>query len=100
MKKPNITPGEWTLEPGRNFSTQSGTFYLTYGRDKNTSLPHFSSPTELDANARAIAAVPELLEALEMVHWWIIGSLPKGRTSSDCLRQMREALEKAGYTFD
>ena len=59
------TPGPWELEAGRCFRTQSGTFYLAYGSDPKTSAPHFKSPTELDANARLIAAAPDLLAALE-----------------------------------
>ena len=61
------TPGPWRLEAGRTIVTSSGAFYLAYGSDAHTSLPHFTSPTELDANARLIAAAPDLLAALEAV---------------------------------
>jgi hypothetical protein len=58
------TPGPWTLEGGRNIATQSGTFYLTYGKDKHGNAL-FRDFCELDANARLIASAPALLAALE-----------------------------------
>jgi hypothetical protein len=57
------TPGPWTLEAGRSIVTPSGSFYLSYGSDK-TGKPNFPNFCELDANARLIAAAPEMLAAL------------------------------------
>jgi hypothetical protein len=58
------TPGPWTLEAGRNFITSSGEFYITYGQDRYKN-PKFKDFCELDANARLIAAAPDMLSALK-----------------------------------
>jgi hypothetical protein len=58
------TPGPWTLEAGRNFITPDGEFYLSYGKDKHGN-PKFKNFCALDANARLIAAAPELLKESE-----------------------------------
>lgn len=58
------TPGPWQLEAGRSFKTASGEFYITYGKDRFGN-PLFRDFCELDANARLIAAAPDLLEAAE-----------------------------------
>lgn len=69
----SFTPGPWTLEAGRTIQTRSGKFHLAYRTDPQTSEKEFSSPTELDANARLIAAAPDLLNACvamgEKVPW-------------------------------
>ena len=66
------TPGPWELVAGRTFHTEDGTFSLSYGRESGTNVPRFRSPERLDANARLIAAAPDLLAAAE----WVIGNLP------------------------
>jgi hypothetical protein len=91
MKRPPITPGPFTLKAGRNIETPSGTFYLAYGRDKDNSAPLFSSPTELDAIAKATAALPDLLETLE--------SIAHDFRCSDNAEHARDALRLAGYEF-
>ena len=103
MKRPPITSGPFDLEAGRNIKTPSGTFFLSYGRERGTSAPFFSSPTELDAIARAVSALPDLLAALERVlsrspH---IGQSDthEGLENCDMLAACRAALLKAGYTF-
>ena len=58
------TPGPWTLAESRHIETTSGTFYLTYGSVPKTGAPLFRNFSELDENARLIAAAPDLLEAL------------------------------------
>lgn len=65
MTNAKHTPGPWNLEAGRSIVTSSGAFYLSYGTDKASGAPHFSNFCELDANARLIAASPDLLVALE-----------------------------------
>jgi hypothetical protein len=110
MKRPPITPGPFALKAGRNIETPSGTFYLTYGRDKDNSAPFFSSPTELDAIAKATAALPALLEALEKTtealedaREIILDLDPdahaRTRPLSDRISKTRSALRLAGYEF-
>ena len=65
LKFAKHTPGPWNLEAGRSIVTSSGAFYLSYGKDKASGAPHFSNFCELDANARLIAAAPDLLAELE-----------------------------------
>lgn len=61
-----FTPGPWELQAGRSINTSSGSFYLSYGKDKNGN-PNFRDFCELDRNAQLIAAAPDLLAALECV---------------------------------
>lgn len=67
--KTTHTPGPWTLEAGRNIKTQSGEFYITYGKDTHGN-PLFRDFCELDRNARLIAAAPDLLAAIEHCIDW------------------------------
>lgn len=54
------TPGPWTLEAGRCVVTSDGRFTVSKCNDW-----HPEKIVELDANARLIAAAPELLTALK-----------------------------------
>ena len=62
------TPGPWELLEGRNIKTVNGIFFLSYGCDEHSKKPFFFSKengwSELEANAKLIAAAPELLQAL------------------------------------
>ena len=98
MKRPQITPGPFVLKAGRNIETPSGTFYLAYGRDKDTSRPLFSSPVELDAIAKAATALPALLAALESA-LDLIAELNEGGAENPEENEIREALRLAGYEF-
>lgn len=106
MKKPNITPGPWVCEPamegqdcGHRIHTRDS---APYG------MAHIYSPgANAKANARAIAAVPDLLEALEMARDLIAlarSRFPKSVKHRDtyklCLADaaIGSALTKAGYT--
>ena len=67
MKKPNITPGEWrisrkisTLIVGKTHDGYERSVASAGGFTRNT---HDETP-ENEANAKAIAAVPQLIEAL------------------------------------
>lgn len=61
------TPGPWQLEAGRNIKTPNGEFFLSYGEDKhgNPLFRPVNGWVEMDANARLIAAAPDLLKALK-----------------------------------
>lgn len=58
------TPGPWILKAGRALETPHGEFSLTYGHDRHGN-PNFKDFCALDANARLIAAAPELLAQLK-----------------------------------
>jgi len=63
--KATHTKGPWKLSAGRNIETESGEFYITYGKDRYGN-PVFRDFVELDRNARLIASAPELLAALQI----------------------------------
>lgn len=89
MKRPNITPGPWRLalynyrasvtESGLPVADLQACHHVPYG-----------------ASARAIAAVPELLAALETA-LSVIEDLPY--PANYPAEALRAALTKAGYEF-
>lgn len=113
MKKPNITPGEWTAcNTGKTMSEghnqPRGVISLARGHELvcGAFADHRGGILECDANATAIAAIPKLLEALEMVlpDWHkeddgtahdlgIVAELTVGN-----VRAIKSALLAAGYT--
>jgi hypothetical protein len=61
MKELRITPGEWSVFYGTN-----GTVVLNEDDEMIVSARNaISGPSEQNANARLIAAAPDLLEALQ-----------------------------------
>ena len=84
MKRPNITPGEWK----QNVDTvwvEAGTI---------TCFPHHAEKSI--ANAQAIAALPDLLEAMENALPWL--HCEKNNAKGPHAK-IAAALIKAGYTF-
>ena len=70
------TPGPWELGAGRVITTlDAGEFYITYGADKHRNPLWKSSFSELDANARLVAAAPELLEELKNAVGYVDGDI-------------------------
>ena len=55
---------QWNLLAGRCIETPDGMFYLAYGKDKGGN-PHFRDFVKLDKIAYQVAALPQLVEALE-----------------------------------
>lgn len=93
---PKHTPGPWKLNAGRCIETTSGTFFLSYGSDRYGN-PNFREPVELDANARLVAAAPELLAALREVTrclGWHAQQHPVGKNCI-AVSQARAAIAKA-----
>lgn len=82
MATSNNTPGPWKLAAGRLIETTSGGF--TIGREGWT-----GTPVELDANARLVAAAPELFEALR----WIAGQTYDAQ-AADVIDRARLALRQ------
>jgi hypothetical protein len=99
MKRPNITPGPWrTDRAGVNVidPKEKAEYVLCHC--------HESRLTVIEANARAIAALPDLLAALESLHRLATIQLSQGAnldglTNCTALAAARAALIKAGYEF-
>ena len=90
MTRPNITPGPWHL------GKRAGAKRAIYG-DKGAEIAmpfdFFMEDDEALANARAIAAVPALLKALETIH-------ANAAESPEWIRRhTTAALTAAGYQF-
>lgn len=102
MKRPNITPREWTAcsgHAGEKYNIE------TRGRDNDCEPVATLIGPDRRANARAIASVPKLLAALEHVvepigHYIGKGKYPRVSISVSAFEQMKAALIEAGYTFD
>ena len=103
MKRPNITPGPWKQDARlNNSSTLSGAdkHLATFHRDGQTTAQIHPSAGEAEANARAIAAVPDTHKALERA----LGTLERMADKLESydvgtVEAIRAALTKAGYTF-
>lgn len=104
MQKPNITPGPWNagINEGEVFD-ESCTKRIVDNTTCPTECPRsLYGQKEREANAQAIAALPDLLGALEAEEAWRaltpadedFGEL---RAKATTLR--RAAMIKAGYTF-
>lgn len=89
------TPGPWKLEAGRSFVTQSGTFYLSYGRDPDSNAANFPNFCELDRNAVLISAAPDLLAALESVIAYEDDAPPPDSYGAEVYAAARAAIVKA-----
>jgi hypothetical protein len=105
MTRPNITPGPWHTDAGFIHARFSGD-----GRVHDICDPRCAPPDlyeEMDANEIAIAAVPDVLAALErcLPDWHAEDDpkqhdgLPAGEISLGDMRAIKAALLKAGYTF-
>lgn len=100
---PNHTPGPWSIDS----SYGAGQRVVVKGRpgfsgDYRVADAHFSSDLancvrvpEMQANARLIAAAPELLDAVKAVLDWYGGRTNHPKTWSECMLQARDALAKA-----
>jgi hypothetical protein len=100
MKRPQITPGPWQVRQGDLvYSDHKGRFVCDCERTPYEKRP--APPDEQDRiNARAIAALPALLEALEAC----LERMDKVQAMTDYplawpREQARAALRLAGYEF-
>lgn len=96
MKKPNITPGTWGVWPAEN-----GVVVTDDKLARHIAHIRMATP-EWQADARAIAALPVLLDALELT----LEAIPTVVTKSDGQGRreylhdhVRNALISAGYEF-
>jgi len=90
------TPAPWILSAGRNINTPHGDFFLSYSHDKHGS-PSFKPKhgwSEMDQNARLIAAAPEMLEALKIAMHYMEGDSDDEQEQEDYALIMK-AIAKA-----
>jgi hypothetical protein len=107
MTRPNITPGDWTLEPAMD--KQDCGLRIHTPESAAYGMAHIYSPgANAEANAVAMTAVPALLEALETARDLIKvarSRFPKSVKHPDtfklCLADavIGSALARAGYSF-
>ena len=91
--RPAITPGPWRLSEENNVWSDNGE------RICNTCPPPHGSP---ETNAQAIAAVPQMMEALELalIRLDELDHLTGGDHLSTATKdEIVSALQSAGYTF-
>ena len=92
LTPPNITPGEWRAE-GENVLSSKGEVIAT--------CPPVFIFGEEKANVQAIAALPDLLKALEMSIPFVVSHAEKsGGDGSLTIAAIKDALTKAGYTIE
>ena len=65
MTKPKHTPGPWSV---RNFSSKTPDTFRVYGANETNGLAICGS----EANARLIAAAPEMLELLTIAQNYVV----------------------------
>jgi hypothetical protein len=94
MKRPKITPGNWHL--GKRAGADHGAIYGLKGEEIALPLGFFMEDDEAKANARAIAALPALLEALEGL---LADKYLADPINADRMKPARSALSLAGYEF-
>jgi len=101
MKRPNITPGPWQLSSDYNSGRKDGQ------RIAIICAPHPEGGGQniaeaVQRDARAIAALPDLLSALEDTYAGLsaLWAIHAHGAQNDTLEAAKAALIKAGYTFD
>ena len=96
------TPGPWTARK------EGGTWYVEVGHDQDyfDICELFGGGDKMEANARLIAAAPELLEALKkaiqgysnLVELDLLSGEQKTYTAEELIPELRQALAKAEGT--
>lgn len=101
-----FTPGPWTLDDcrpprgqGAFININAGDLWVGYAMGNHHDEPGFPSDTECEANARLMAAAPELYEALNwlMTYWFSLDpdELPDMPHVDAMVERARAALKKA-----
>jgi len=93
MKNTKHTPGPWKLDDVSDFIRGPRGVYIAELCDANSDRVQVHGP-RFEANARLIAAAPDLLEALEHIS----RELPENefiKHSKDAIRKVKDAIRKA-----
>lgn len=101
MKKPDLQSNQWFSEHAVIWDAQGEVIAVTHDRADALSFDErWVKPVE-KARATAIAALPDLLEALERFVTVCDTAPPVAflQHISEVNKQARQALTKAGYTF-
>ena len=100
MKK--YTKLEWQYQGGHNASVEVnvGETTINIGRDEKNTGVYVISREEMEANAKLIAAAPDLLEALQGLMYGhriyqSFNSLDDQHKYNEALRNAKAAIEKA-----
>jgi len=98
MGQSKHTPGPWTIDGSVRTSINAGTKHIALANFYNSVEPEFNvSGEEHEANARLIAAAPELLAALdELVDALTAGYVPQ--QDGRMLKEARALIAKAEGT--
>lgn len=99
MKRPDITPGPWEIY-GSDYADVRPVDKIAQGAANGIVAQCPGYKQEREANAQAIAALPDLLSALENV-LVAFDDLPDSAfyQVEGTHQQVKEALTEAGYTF-
>lgn len=98
MSDAQHTPGKWGYDGEDTAASQDwdGDGYEIFVRDGNGEIIESIASTTEEADARLIAAAPDLLEALETVERQASQSGEASpRITSNALRDVRAAIQKA-----
>lgn len=89
----DITPGPWKIRDGSDYAAGAtpGTLDVWGGYSGSLLIAEVRGCSK-EANAKAIAAVPDLIAALQ----WIAGGYPETEEGESFANIAREALRKAG----
>lgn len=99
MKKPDLQSNQWFSEHAVIWDATGEVVAVTHDRADTLSFDErWVKPVE-KARATAIAALPDLLSALEFVLGNCDPSDEKHFIPKECRSSVERALTKAGYTF-
>lgn len=100
MSKPKHTPGPWSAEPGQSLADGSNAFDVMAPDPSEHASPgdlmvvaSYLTP----ANARLIAAAPDLLAALVRVTNLAVNCVPGCTLEDEAIREASAAIAKATH---
>ena len=90
------TPGPWKRGGAKELSP-TGRCREIIADDGRIGLVYGTYDEDCIANAKLIAAAPELLEACKLVRLWMLGGQPGPHSDSVVLEQLDIVIKKASY---
>lgn len=95
------TPGPWSFDPSNYGRVNRGGWGLLDANSSSLGVMVIETDVlgnvvpNAEANAKLIAAAPELLAACELVALWMLGGQPGPHSDSIVLEQVKLAIQKA-----